>query len=135
MSAKKKHEHNFKPGKRSGILVCECGRFQHPEGTKGIKAIDAPAKHTPGPWDTTEDGWIYPTNWTENINLTLYEQAIAKVYGVSDRSEANARLIAAAPELLKTLKDVKYCILNGSWPALDRALETIEAATAKAEGR
>lgn len=59
-------------------------------------------KHTPGPWEAevrTPIGITYV--WQGGT-----ENAIAKVYaGVIEDAEANARLIAAAPELLDALKD------------------------------
>ena len=53
-------------------------------------------KHTPGPWHTygctirdADDAWIAHTDTTERLRAEL---------------TANARLIAAAPELVKALK-------------------------------
>ena len=52
-------------------------------------------KHTPGPWETTRQSGITYV-WQAGT-----ETAVAKVYAdVNEDSEANARLIAAAPELL-----------------------------------
>lgn len=61
------------------------------------------AKHTPMPWTTIrcEDGMEVLTHDAESI-------CVVKHYGDpydSKREEANARLIAAAPELLDALKD------------------------------
>ena len=53
-------------------------------------------KHTPGPWETTRQSGITYI-WQAGT-----ENAIAKVYAdVNEDSEANARLIAAAPEFLR----------------------------------
>ena len=62
-------------------------------------------KHSPGPWrailDEKPDAEIWDANGLE----------IAKVYFDSDRREADARLIAKAPELLEALDSV-CCALS-----------------------
>jgi hypothetical protein len=60
------------------------------------------AKHTPGPWHTTkfQPGEVFAENGRmrmENGGTTLYP--IAKAIDFDGEMEANARLIAAAPEL------------------------------------
>jgi len=91
------------------------------------------AKHTPGPWEVEMPG---PRDQI---------QAIA-VYGPAEdgrteiawdvKREANARLIAAAPDLLEALKAVE----EFEAPTADlrsggeTILRTIRAAIAKAEG-
>ena len=71
-------------------------------------------KHTPGPW--------------ENIN--------GKVYGnnrrtlIADTTGPNARLIAAAPELLETLEEV----YNWCYPSESKWIDKARAAIAKATG-
>lgn len=56
-------------------------------------------KHTPGPWscDHGDTPTVYPDN-DKDYGI------IADVYG--DQAQANARLIAAAPELLEALKEM-----------------------------
>lgn len=61
--------------------------------------------HTKGPWRTV-DGWIYPADYVDRVGSNKYEAAIAKAYGVSDTAAANARLIAASPELLQALENI-----------------------------
>ena len=60
------------------------------------------SKHTPGPWVIQE------TNFAQQKNV--YAQAdkppIATVYGSTGENEANARLIAAAPEMLEALRNL-----------------------------
>lgn len=66
------------------------------------------AKHTPGPWS-------YP-RYPNGVSTLVYAAAGGKpeafpvasaTYGVPDEErEANARLIAAAPDLLETLKGI-----------------------------
>ncbi len=88
--------------------------------------------HTPGPWNIGErqDGQRvepYPVNY---LPVSGHGQAIGRVYagGFSDANiEANARLIAAAPDLLAALKHLIRDGGRGDFP-------TAEAAIAKAEG-
>lgn len=91
-------------------------------------------KHTPGPWEAevrTPIGITYV--WQGGT-----ENAIAKVYaGVIEDAEANARLIAAAPELLRvaelaaTLNTQTNHIGSGM---LAELVERARAAIAKATG-
>ena len=64
-------------------------------------------KHTPGPWflspDEHEDE---PFNGAWNITVPNRTIASVAPYDFADdTNEANARLIAAAPEMLEALKD------------------------------
>ena len=90
-------------------------------------------KHTPGPWEINESqrGTFIYQDRTENC--------IAEVYAdVNEDQQANARLIAAAPEFLEALND----IANGdamkgrsSWKTADIVLayqRIARAAIAKA---
>ena len=58
-------------------------------------------KHTPGPWDPKRETDYVPAQvWAEG-------RQVAEVYGESrEIRAANARLIAAAPELLNALQDI-----------------------------
>lgn len=59
--------------------------------------------HSPGPWEQHErspDGYVMSSDWM----LVAY----TRLTGDPDTNEANARLIAAAPELLQALK----CLLR-----------------------
>lgn len=63
--------------------------------------------------------------------------ATVHVFGYPEEQEANARLIAAAPELLEALRDtLEICLSRGSalgldngGPVLDKARAAIAAAT------
>ena len=75
-------------------------------------------KHTPGPWITHSDNSSYPL-WDED-GLHPIADVIDELNERSkEEIEANARLIAAAPELLKTIQAIRARI-NGEWdhPAL-----------------
>lgn len=104
------------------------------------------SKHTPGPWTG------YPANISPNIEAD--GKCIAQVNPHNGDSEerrtANARIIAAAPELLEALKSIvfyyktlrgKVCLRDGyPDPAaiienMDHKIAQLEAVIAKAEGR
>lgn len=85
------------------------------------------AKHTPGPWRVSEcadEIYTNPTAW--GVCLDDGRQIIK----TRTLTERDARLIAAAPELLAALRAVKK---HGTMPASEWGL--IDAAIAKAEGR
>lgn len=80
------------------------------------------SKHTSGPWDAVDQGHVW-----KNLQL------IAVAHPGRD-AEANARLIAAAPDLLEVLKELEECA--GYWSEYDVPLgivDRIRAAIAKAE--
>lgn len=97
------------------------------------------ATFTPGPWvsEPTGDG---------DFRITYNEQGnwLAEVFadGAPDNAIADARLIAAAPEMLEALKTAKDTIRAwhgpNDWEIYDRSspeMKAINAAIAKAEGR
>lgn len=53
-------------------------------------------KHTPGEW-IAKDGQIYPIETGKTLAIIPY-------YITDDEQQANARLIAAAPDLLEALR-------------------------------
>ncbi|HEP7878028.1 TPA: hypothetical protein VDT20_005735 [Pseudomonas aeruginosa] len=93
------------------------------------------SKHTPGPWEIERysDGLIQIVGDVRIVsddeeNVTTVVEAVAR------GDEANARLIAAAPELLGALQDLDA--LRGPFPPSDDAVEAAwrkaSAAIAKA---
>ena len=65
-------------------------------------------KHTPGPWNVVlEDQRDYIGHYIDDGNKTIAETVCAEAGTVSEEEAANARLIAAAPELLAALEDVE----------------------------
>lgn len=84
------------------------------------------AGHTPGPWKDRGNGFI---TYANNPSLS---SVICHTENENPDAKANARLIAAAPELL----EFAYAYLSNStcteWPELYRMAK---AAIAKAEGK
>lgn len=95
--------------------------------------------HTPGPWNITPppqpfaagDGFRVSANGDQ----TNWRGYITNILAGSPNAEANARLIAAAPDLLAALK-LADTILDG-FPLYKsgEGAKTIRAAIAKAEGK
>lgn len=90
------------------------------------------SKHTPGPWDVSEcgsigfeDGYLgeaYDFNATTETDLPMM---------------ANARLMAAAPEMFDALQDLYKAFVLQSIPsdtALQKAITLYEELNAKIEG-
>ncbi len=103
-------------------------------------------KHTPGPWTVDASNSIHgPGNDPEKTMLA----AVRFQGGANNRGDANARLIAAAPDLLAALKELwGYCEdlqkSNPGYPGklviqdygrLNNALILVPQAIAKAEGQ
>ncbi len=94
------------------------------------------SEHTPGPWRLSrERGVTAETIHAENDSL------LACVYlnsGAERAGFANARLIAAAPDLLEAARDA-YAVLrnrhNASIPTIHRCLTMLEAAINNAEAQ
>lgn len=101
------------------------------------------SKHTPGPW-----------KWLHNLDghsMTINKDSKTPIAGISgmglhvgqDVAESNARLIAAAPDLLEAQRDLvnlaeaamKQANNNGAEYDIDGELAAARAAIAKAEGQ
>ena len=101
------------------------------------------ANHTPGPWDKIDGLMRYiPFSVVADNPGGPGRLSIAHVDdvdGFAGSSEANARLIAAAPELLEACKASVAEITGGSLfpeslrPGNETPLELLKAAIAKAE--
>lgn len=103
-------------------------------------------KHTKGPWEVCDDDTSVHSPSQDMIVHTAEMPGDPAMYPQSfEEEEANARLIAAAPELLEALK-----IAEGELRAISEVISTygveeclqtvaelkkIRAAIAKAEGR
>ena len=96
------------------------------------------AKHTPGPWE------FGPSHSSTGLAGQLvvrpagefpHGEWVADVGSMyDDHREANARLIAAAPDLLAALQKVVNHADAGTAAILDRLVEEARAAIAKATG-
>lgn len=96
-----------------------------------MKTTIEKAQHTPGPWRIVrdEDGCFE----IADENGLLINKTVARG-GTTNR--ANARLIAAAPDLLEACESALIALTNpGSENWRQTALTDIRAAIAKAEGR
>jgi hypothetical protein len=108
-------------------------------------------EHTPGPWTFDTSGEGKPCSIITSVHDEHGpDDDVCEVYGGNTDCEktrkANARLIAAAPELLEALMESRGAICavlcamrrdmpNHSWiPALNKAEERSIAAIAKATG-
>jgi hypothetical protein len=63
------------------------------------------SKHTPGPWNVDGDATVYGPRFSianDKEQIGIFEVADCK--GYKQEREANARLIAAAPDLLLALE-------------------------------
>lgn len=87
--------------------------------------------HTPGPWPITP---LPENTWHVTAHIGPKEQPVAMVHG-----EANARLIATAPDLLAALKAMCEASEEQDLTALamriDRARDSARTAIAKATGK
>ena len=93
------------------------------------------AKHTPGPWLTHKEGFSSIYIESRIGGGMLQEVASCGPTGEgSDQQEANARLIAAAPELLEALAEIVSAADGEGWNQLDPSLSKARAAIAKATG-
>jgi hypothetical protein len=90
-------------------------------------------KHTPGPWSAQANG----AQWVIDAGR---KQRLASLNTAIVGQEANARLIAAAPDLLDALKQFRTKVYNAAlgsgmddeWATV--ACSVADAAIAKAEG-
>ena len=92
--------------------------------------------YTPGPWTIAHDTNIFGS--VPGYGRRLVANAGGHSSNVTDETEtnrANARLIAAAPELLEALKEFEAHYPAGINPYLDAAAAMARIAIAKAEGR
>lgn len=95
---------------------------------------DTPQAFTPGPWKVRDDradellAGAEPSGWV-SIEAKEY-QTVASAYNRGyETNKANARLIAAAPELLEALK-----VYRAKFGHCGSAAEQADAAIAKACG-
>lgn len=85
-------------------------------------------KHTSGPW-SVEDRKVrsYDIISADGTNVAVVKDV--------PKNLANARLIAASPTLLETMKAVLNDYRRPEWRNMKKNIEAMEAAIAKTEGR
>ena len=120
-----------------------CGSFRASDFTPDKKKTMKNTQHTPGPWVTGgcgDDGWrmiLGPKTRFYHAFGEAYTTGIAHI-SVSDceaEDLANARLIAAAPELLAALQElfatasIRATTAESSIAAIDAARAAIAKAT------
>lgn len=89
-------------------------------------------QHTPGPWVATNRPTFSGHDFWTVHSLQSRDDVVYVTLRCNDQLEANARLIAAAPELLEALEGCLTC----EFPVIDRdAVSKALAAIAKATGK
>lgn len=83
-------------------------------------------KHTPGPWIVQEK---YPFHVMTSDGFAVADTDLSYSSLDEQSQAANARMIAAAPELLEALRSARCCVKDDSAVA-----KMIDAAIAKATG-
>ena len=110
--------------------------------------MEQEAAHTPGPWRATSRNIENVANWASRIPFAIEIEvghSVAPIADVCDQpaAEANARLIAAGPDLLAACKSMiewddrekDHAVDFSARMALcDAAFKAARAAIAKAEG-
>ena len=94
------------------------------------------AKHTPGPWTVPANGHVIAPK-PYSVVIAFMPESSDSIQGM-DVIDANARLIAAAPDLLQALQGlVSSCELNLDElePDTHAMLDCARAALAKATGK
>ena len=94
------------------------------------------AQHTPGPWHVfTEDGSVGTIEAENGVVVAQAQQTRSLRQDLKQvERRANARLIAAAPELLEALEYFKRHIGGDASCDLQTLLHLADAAIAKAKG-
>lgn len=91
------------------------------------------SKHTPGPWTYSENAYgavfVHGGETLTSSVGTEYKELVAGGNNHNTLTIANARLIAAAPDLLAALKQIVF-----DWDGEPEDMIEASAAIAKAEG-
>lgn len=106
--------------------------------------MSSETKHTPGPWEDAEYPVVFAPYPKDSVAMVEVANCMLD-RDIFDQWQANARLIAAAPELLEACKAVDEWLMEGFADsdaddpvyneAFRRALRTVRAAIARATGQ
>lgn len=92
--------------------------------------------HTPGPWTLGDDPCVIESEHADNdlgfVAMVLPSPELS--WDMTGEREANARLIAAAPELLAALQSIMSGQLCGNVDTDAQRFQAARAAIAKATG-
>lgn len=89
-------------------------------------------QHTPGPWKAYPIEMNHGLPYTPVAANTLLAKVYSEAFGDYEQSEANARLVAAAPDLLEALK-LADAMLSGANMNANVVEQKVRAAIAKAK--
>jgi hypothetical protein len=98
-------------------------------------------KHTPGPWSYNQDEGGYQGHFISTgdyiiCDLPDAEDFLAGSKSAAPQTEANARLIAAAPDMLSLLKRLNEAFyVKGTRKALMEVMQETRPMIARTEGR
>ena len=92
------------------------------------------AQHTPGPWTVATRIAHDDSRLFAELNAARSDASVIIEAADPDEEQANARLIAAAPELLRALEFAKSEMHFHPATRNSEALEFVRAAIAKATG-
>lgn len=91
------------------------------------------SKHTPGPWKFYDDSNDGKTN---RIEIVAIGKTVARIYhSVPAEDLPNARLIAAAPDLLEALREIEAGTQFWDSYPIEHPYGKAKAAIAKATGK
>jgi len=83
--------------------------------------------HTKGPWKVVDVG--------DGFRIAKDNLILVSIYNRDETSEANARLIAAAPEMLEALENVRWWLLEyEKAPPNSAVISEIDEALRKVKG-
>jgi len=96
------------------------------------------ARHTPGPWVVSDDGLVTGRDgrvrFAGTPSIDIFD-ASEWPSELATEAQANARLIAAAPDLLAALKELYGHAYGAGIPSMRQPMLNARAAIARAEGR
>jgi hypothetical protein len=97
---------------------------------KGFKELNDMPKHTPGPWKA--QGWLITADRKTNSRCGAIASISTTATMYEDKWEANAQLIAAAPDLLEACEAIAN---DTTHPILGNLQAMLRIAIAKATRR